>query len=50
MPWRAKCEIMVKRGEARSFGEAAAMLGRRRRTVSTVRPVFKDRRMPYTDD
>ena len=31
MSWRVKADLMVRRGEARSFSEACSMLAKRRR-------------------
>jgi hypothetical protein len=54
MPWRAKAEIMVSRGEARTFSEACAKLRRTDRSAklptAIETPANRRLRLPYKDD
>ncbi len=50
MPFRARAEMMVKRGEARDFGTACKML-RKPPAQSEPAPVNPTpRRLPYKDE
>jgi len=52
MPFRAKAELMVKRGEARDFGHACSLMGQRRKRppVQQQQPMMKAMRLPYKDE
>ena len=61
MPWRAKADVMVRRGEARDFSDACRLLGGRRSFYGRTRLSPEDRamlaqaeppraRLPYRDD
>lgn len=59
MPWSEKANLMVRRGEARNFSEAARMLRLRRRDYGRTEITNKDKaecqvahkgRLPYADN
>lgn len=52
MTWRAKADLMVRRGEARTFSEACSMLAkRRRRKPQQPQPQQAARTwLPYKED
>lgn len=52
MPFRAKAELMVKRGEARDFGHACSMMASRARKRAQQQPEtqpMQARRLPYNE-
>jgi len=50
MPWRARCELMVARGEAVDFHDAASKLRKRRIKTMPRQPVDMSKvRLPYKD-
>ena len=51
MTWRAKAELMVRRGEARSFSEACSLLAKRRRRKPLQQQQQAARTwLPYKED
>jgi len=50
MPFRAKAELMVKRGEARDFGHACSLMGQRRKRSAPVQQPMQAMRLPYKDE
>lgn len=50
MPFRAKAELMVKRGEARDFRHACSLLGGRKKPAAQPKPEPQARRLPYKDE
>ena len=51
MTWRAKAELMVRRGEARNFPEACSLLAKRRRRKPLQQPQQAARTwLPYKED
>lgn len=52
MPFRAKADLMVKRGEARDFGHACSILRSRRKPAAQPNDGFKQvqARLPYKDE
>lgn len=51
MTWRVKAELMVRRGEARTFSEACSLLAKRRRRKPQQQPQQVARMwLPYKED
>lgn len=50
MPFRAKADLMVKRGEARDYGHACSLMGQRRKRVAPQPQPMQARRLPYKDE
>ncbi len=50
MPFRAKAELMVRRGEARDFGHACSIMSSRRKREAQPKPEPQARRLPYKDE
>ena len=51
MTWRVKAELMVRRGEARTFSEACSLLAKRRRRKPLQQPQQAARLwLPYKED
>ena len=49
MSWRVKADLMVRRGEARSFSEACSMLAKRRRPKPKMAAPARSW-LPYKED
>jgi hypothetical protein len=50
LPWRARCEMMVARGEAKDFSDAASKLAAQRKPSKRIYPDPATARLPYRDD
>lgn len=50
MTWRAKADLMVRRGEARTFSEACSLLAKRRRRKPQQPQQAARTWLPYKED
>jgi hypothetical protein len=50
MPWREKARVMVQRGEAKDFSDAARQLRSRRKPVTKPQPTPPTRHLWYANE